>query len=90
MWDSGDYREHREEQRLRKKLNLAKNRTEVQNLCKKIGVVITEINEHHLRLTKANYQPLDFYPISSKVNVYKKNKYLRVKNPVAYIKSYFE
>lgn len=90
MWNSEDYREHREEQRLRKRLNLAKSRTEVFNLCKRIGVQISEINEHHLRLTKANYQPLDFYPISSKVNVYKKNKYLRVKNPVAYIQRYFE
>ena len=83
-------REHKEVQRLRKKLNLARNKALVENLCKKIGVCITEITEHHLRLTKANYQPLDFYPITSKVNVYKKNKYLRVSDPVAYIKRYFE
>lgn len=90
MWDSDDYRDHREEQRLRRRLALAKNKAEVQSLCQKIGVSITEITEHHLRLTKANFQPLDFYPITSKVNVYKKNKYMRVKNPVAYIKSYFQ
>lgn len=90
MWDSDDWRDHKEAQKLRKKLNMAKNKQEVSSLCERIGVSIHVITEHHLRLSKANFQSLDYFPITNKVCVFRSNKYIRVKNINAYLKKYFQ
>ena len=88
-WTADDFKEYKEDQHKKREQRRASNTDLVSEICQELGVAIEKLADHHLRLTKPNYQPVDFFPITCKVNVLRSNQYKRVGNIENYLKEYF-